>query len=265
MNYSLSATIIVLPLIFILEGIFPHFPSRNRRLRHALFNISLGIIAGGMIRILSLLAPFYSGALSSLNHIGVLHQSSLSPGTELVAVFLTFDLWMYLWHRMNHRIHFLWRFHRAHHIDPEMDTTTAIRFHPGELILSYAANFIVIVLLGIDLSLLAFYLAAFQINILFHHSNIGIPEKYDRVLRAIIVTPNMHRVHHSIIQSETDSNYSSLFSVWDRLARTFRRRADTLRITLGMPGVRQKPFSFKEILTVPVRNLGVFDHKDRPR
>src|SRR5215813_5385924 len=119
------------------------------------------------------------------------------------AAILLFDAWMYLWHRANHQLDFLWRFHRVHHSDPEMDVTTAIRFHAGEILISSALRLAVIPLLGITNRQLLVYEMLLLPVILFHHSNVLIPERLDAILRLVIVTPAIHRVHHSRLRAET--------------------------------------------------------------
>jgi sterol desaturase/sphingolipid hydroxylase (fatty acid hydroxylase superfamily) len=121
-----------------------------------------------------------------------------------------------------------------------MDTTTALRFHPGELILSTFARLPVVLLLGMSFAQLVLFELVLNLSTLFHHSNLGVPERWDRMLRTVIVTPNMHRVHHSVELSETNSNFTSLLSVWDRLYRTFRSREDTRTITIGLPRFREE-------------------------
>jgi sterol desaturase/sphingolipid hydroxylase (fatty acid hydroxylase superfamily) len=163
---------------------------------------------------------------------------SLSLNTETVIVFVLFDIWMYFWHMANHRIAFLWRFHRAHHADIEMDTTTALRFHPGELVLSTFIRLPVVTLLGMSFAQLLLFEVLLNLSTLFHHSNLAVSEKWDRLIRTVMVTPNMHRVHHSVERVETNSNFTSLLSVWDRLYRTFGTRGDTRTITIGLPEYR---------------------------
>jgi sterol desaturase/sphingolipid hydroxylase (fatty acid hydroxylase superfamily) len=140
----------------------------------------------------------------------------------------------------NHRIGFLWRFHRAHHADIEMDTTTALRFHPGELVLSTFIRLPVVILLGMSFAHLVLFELVLNLSTLFHHSNLAVPERWDRMLRTVVVTPNMHRVHHSVELNETNSNFTSLLSVWDRLFRTFRKREDTRSIMIGLPRFREE-------------------------
>lgn len=165
---------------------------------------------------------------------GLLRLVQLPPATATVAAIVLFDGWMYLWHRANHKIGFLWRFHRVHHSDPEMDATTATRFHTGEILISSALRLAVIPLLGITVGQLLAYEMLLLPVILFHHSNVQFPEKMDRWLRLLIVTPAIHRVHHSRLRDETDSNYSSVFSFWDRIAKTFRLRWDGQPVNFGL-------------------------------
>ena len=167
--------------------------------------------------------------------------SSMFPvpwyGKTLI-IFILFDIWMYFWHMANHRVRFLWLFHRAHHSDIDMDTTTALRFHPGELVLSTSIRLPVVILLGMSFAELVIFETMLNIATLFHHSNLAVPEKWDRFLRAVVVTPNMHRVHHSQEMPETNSNYTSLLSIWDRMFGTFKMRTDTKTITLGLQEFR---------------------------
>ena len=135
-----------------------------------------------------------------------------------------------------------------------MDITTALRFHPFEILLSSLFRLIIFLLLGMNLIFLLVYEIALQVIIQLHHSNISLPEKYDRMLRYLIVTPNMHRVHHSDEWSETNSNYSSVFSFWDRLWSSFRQREDTLTINLGLKLLREDKWQrITGILLTPFR------------
>ncbi|MFA6963083.1 MAG: sterol desaturase family protein, partial [Opitutaceae bacterium] len=136
--------------------------------------------------------------------------------------------------RLNHVWPFLWRFHRLHHADREMNVTTANRFHIGEIVLSSLLRVPLLALLGVRLEELALYETALFAVVQFHHANIGLPEWLDRALRCVIVTPYLHKVHHSVVRAEADSNFSSLFSWWDRLFRTFRLSRDPRRIVFGV-------------------------------
>jgi sterol desaturase/sphingolipid hydroxylase (fatty acid hydroxylase superfamily) len=142
---------------------------------------------------------------------------------------------MYVWHRANHRLALLWRFHRMHHSDPEMDVTTATRFHLGEHIGATVLRLALIPLLGLTVVELVLYESMVVAITMFHHANISLG-RWDDWLRLVVVTPNMHKVHHSRYQLETDSNYSTFFSWWDRLGRSFQMRKDCRTIELGLDG-----------------------------
>jgi len=123
-----------------------------------------------------------------------------------------------------------------------MDTTTALRFHPGELVLSTFIRLPIVILLGMSFAQLVFFETLLNLSILFHHSNLAVPERWDRVLSTFMVMPNMHRVHHSVELSETNSNFTSLLSIWDRAYRTFRTREDTHTITIELPSFREAKY-----------------------
>jgi len=226
--------LLILTVIFFLEGFFPHFKGRFNRYKHAVPNLVLGGINGIFYSFLFAGLTILIINWSNTNPFGILNFEGIPLSIKGIFAFLLFDLWMYLWHRANHRITFLWRFHRVHHTDPDMDATTAIRFHPIEIILSSFFRLAVITIIGMDFIHLFIYEISMQPIILFHHSNIGLPEKQDRLLRSLIVTPNMHRVHHSQEGFDFNSNFASIFSFWDRLFGTFKREKDTIVIKLGL-------------------------------
>ncbi|MDY6933927.1 MAG: sterol desaturase family protein [Spirochaetota bacterium] len=257
MNIKLIISFISFALIFLLETISPHYKDRRKRFTHAANNLSITAINNLLYYI-----SFSSITLMVMNwaqtyHIGLNHLFTF-PSYDVylkgILIFLLFDLWMYFWHRINHRIRFFWKLHRTHHSDIQMDITTALRFHPFEILLSSLFRLIIFLLLGMNMIFLLVYEIALQVIIQFHHSNISLPEKYDRLLRYLIVTPNMHRVHHSDEWSETNSNYSSIFSFWDRLWSSFRKREDTRTINLGLKLLREDKWQrITGILLTPFR------------
>ena len=240
MNSKSIVSIVALAAIVLLENVFPYFKGRKARFIHAFPNLIVGLL-GGIISSL-----IFSGLILSVitraqaNSFGLVHLLNIHIHLKALLMFVLFDLWMYLWHFANHRILLLWRFHRMHHSDTEMDATTAVRFHPGEHIFSSLLRIPVFLLLGMSRNQLLIYEMFLLPIILFHHSNLGLPEKWDRILRACIVTPNMHRVHHSHVWLETNSNYSSIFSFWDRIFNSFRKRDDTLTIKFGLRILREQ-------------------------
>jgi sterol desaturase/sphingolipid hydroxylase (fatty acid hydroxylase superfamily) len=152
------------------------------------------------------------------------------------------DLWIYWWHRANHEIPVLWRFHEVHHLDEFLDASTALRFHAGEVLLSAGARAAVIYLLNISLASVVIFETVLAMFTMFHHSNVRLPARLERLLSVIVVTPSIHWVHHHAIRRDTDSNYATLLSLWDRL---FASRSPTRRtpdMPIGVEGARDQRF-----------------------
>lgn len=224
--------------LWIIEGLAPYFAglagdARTRR-RHGLRNAMLAGI-NGLLGVLLLGAAIAGSVVFAEAHgFGLLRLVELPAWAAAVLALLLFDMWMYWWHRLNHMIPFLWRFHRVHHSDPRMDVTTSLRFHPGEIILSTLARLAVVNLIGMEIWHLALYELIATPIIAFHHSNVAMPRRLDDALRWLIVTPWMHWVHHSRRREETNSNYASLLSVWDRVFRSYRLRENPGEIAFGL-------------------------------
>jgi len=226
-------------LLLVLEAVAPFYveqrQDRRQLFRHDLRNLLLGLFNA------FLPAALFAGSLLAVdqaaadNEFGILRLVSWPAGVELAAALLLFDLWMYVWHRLNHRIPLLWRFHRMHHSDRAMDVTSGVRFHPGEIILSGVARLAVVPLLGMSIMQLAIYESILLPVILFHHSNLRLPKWIDFGAMTLLVTPAMHRVHHSRLREETNSNYGSVLPWWDWLFRTLRIRRDSKAIKFGLP------------------------------
>ncbi len=150
--------------------------------------------------------------------------------------FVLMDLTFYYWHRANHRIRVLWRFHNVHHIDPDLDVSTSFRFHLGEIAYSSVFRVFQVLLIGADPLTYAVYETVFSAETMFHHSNVRLPLKLERWLNKVIVTPRMHGIHHSAVGAETNSNYGVIFPWWDRLSRTLVLNVPQFSIRIGVPG-----------------------------
>jgi len=218
------------------ESIAPMFVARRRRLSHGVANIALGVVNGVLGSVLFGAAILVTTEWSRKNSIGLLHHlpSVWPTWIQFVIGLVLIDLWMYWWHRINHMVPILWRFHAVHHSDRELDATSAVRFHTGEIILSGVARLLVLPVLGVSLPMLLVYELVLLPVIMFHHSNLRIGPAVDGALRPMIVTPWMHWVHHSMLREETNSNYGSVLSVWDRLFGSFRLRTEPSQIELGL-------------------------------
>ncbi|MFN4142631.1 sterol desaturase family protein [Aestuariivirga sp.] len=173
-----------------------------------------------------------------------------SGGFGLLLDLLMLDCWIYWWHRANHEWRILWRFHEVHHLDEFLDASSALRFHFGEVLLSSLVRAGVILLLGVPLVSVVVFETLLALSAMFHHSNVRLPARLERWLSWLIVTPSIHWVHHHAIRRDTDSNYSALLSVWDRL---FGSRSKTIRTPAmpigtegrrdrGLPGLLARPF-----------------------
>jgi sterol desaturase/sphingolipid hydroxylase (fatty acid hydroxylase superfamily) len=213
---------------------FPLFRQAGDRARHGVLNLALGLFNAAVISLAFAAAWLAVTHWSAAQRFGLLNVLDLSALQRTALAVFLLDAWTYGWHWLNHRVAFFWRFHRWHHADREMDVTTASRFHTGEIVLSSIFRMPVLALIGCSLGELAVYELLLFAVVQFHHANIAIPERLDRVLRLVIVTPALHKVHHSEVRAESDSNYSSLFSWWDRVFRTLRLVRDPRKIVFGV-------------------------------
>jgi sterol desaturase/sphingolipid hydroxylase (fatty acid hydroxylase superfamily) len=173
---------------------------------------------------------------TDVSGFGLLQWLDLPAVAEFAIAFLLLDLTFYYWHVANHRFSLLWRIHNVHHVDPDLDVSTAFRFHFAEVALSTGFRVLQIALIGPAVLTYAIYEVAFQAGTLFHHSNIRLPEKLERRMNLALVTPRMHGIHHSQVRKETNSNFGVVFSWWDRLHRTLGLDVPQARIVIGIPG-----------------------------
>ncbi len=170
--------------------------------------------------------------------VGLLQRRALPAWLEVPLAVVLLDYTLYLWHILTHRVPLLWRFHQVHHVDLDLDASTALRFHFGEMVLSVAWRAGQVVVLGVSPLALSIWQTATLLEILFHHSNVDLPIGAERALNRWIVTPRMHGIHHSIVPDETGSNWSSGLTVWDRLHGTLRLNIPQQAITIGVPAFR---------------------------
>ena len=235
-KYAVSITIFF--ILIGLETLIPLFANTKDRWKHAGRNFTIIIFNSIALLILfsSLISFIYT--FSAEKQWGLFYQFDLPLLLRLALIVLLFDGWMYIWHRLNHEISFFWRFHRMHHSDPAMDVTTALRFHPVELIISSILRIGIIILLGLTQYEIILYETIMLPVIYFQHSNFLLPFQWDKKIRTVFITPWMHWVHHSDIIEESNTNYGTVFSWWDRLAGTFRIRRDPQKIVYGVEGLK---------------------------
>lgn len=168
---------------------------------------------------------------------GLASWLGLQGGVELLVSLVVLDAFDYFWHRANHRVGFLWRFHKAHHSDTEMDVSTALRFHPGELLISALVKALWIALWGPSVAAWVLFEILVSLFAQFHHSNLALPPGFERALAWFIVTPRYHTAHHAVPRHWGDRNFSIIFSVWDRLFGS---------LAVVPPGVEPKPLGLPE-------------------
>jgi sterol desaturase/sphingolipid hydroxylase (fatty acid hydroxylase superfamily) len=230
------AVVILLASFLALERFFP-----LRQMKSDLFArlvINLGISGLAYLTAMMVVRPsaLYTLDWTAENSFGLLALAPVADWAKLIIGFLLLDLSFYYWHVLNHKVPVLWRFHNVHHIDPDLDVTTALRFHFGEVLLSTFFRIAQVSLIGVPFIVLAVYEGAFQANTLFHHSNVRLPIRLERLLNQFLVTPRMHGIHHSQVQDETNSNFGVVFPWWDKLHRSIGLNVPQAAIEVGIAG-----------------------------
>ena len=185
-------------------------------------NLGIVVLNTVLARIVFPLAPVAVAIVAAERGWGVLNIADISPGLAIAAAVVILDFAIYLQHVLVHAVPVLWRLHRMHHADLDFDVTTGARFHPVEILLSISIKMAVIVLLGAPATAVVIFEVLLNATAMFNHSNIALPLGLDRVLRLFVVTPDMHRVHHSELPHETNSNFGFNLPWWDRLFGTYR-------------------------------------------
>lgn len=235
-----GAPVLTLFFIFLLVAETRNPLRRRKTRRWERIKNNMGVAGFGIISLRLVLIPalvFFAIGAEEEN-FGLLNWLDLPSWINYAAGFLLLDYGNYLWHLLNHKWNFLWRFHNVHHIDLDLDVTTAIGFHFGEILLSVIFRGGLILLIGPSYFLVLVYEIIFEGANLFHHANWKLPFKTEKILSLIMVTPPMHGVHHSIVKRETNSNYSVIFNFWDRIHRTIRLNVPQDQINTGVPSYR---------------------------
>jgi sterol desaturase/sphingolipid hydroxylase (fatty acid hydroxylase superfamily) len=230
----------VLLLVALWEIAAPRRPFQESKPRRWCINLGMIVIDTVADRILFPIFPIALAQMAETRGWGIFNIVSVVPWLKFVLSFLLLDLIIYLQHVMFHHLPLLWRLHRMHHTDLDLDVTTGNRFHPLEIIISMAIKLAAVFLLGAPpLAVLSFEVVLNGCT-LFNHGNIRLPGALDRLLRLFLVTPDMHRVHHSVIVRETDSNFGFNFPWWDRIGGTYRAQPEKghLDMTIGLKEYR---------------------------
>jgi sterol desaturase/sphingolipid hydroxylase (fatty acid hydroxylase superfamily) len=164
---------------------------------------------------------------------------------------LLLDFWIYWWHRLNHESQLLWRFHEVHHLDEFLDASSALRFHFGEVLLSSLVRAGVILLLGVPLLSVLVFETLLALVTMFQHSNVRLPQRLERALSFVIVTPSIHWVHHHALRRDTDSNYAAILSVWDHVFGSRSATVRTPEMPIGTEGLKDR--SLTGLLAAPFK------------
>jgi len=223
------------------EILAPKRPGPMHRKERWLTNLSmtaLNIAVMGMLPV-----TFFGVAVwAQKQGYGLFNYFSLPLGVLVIGTLLARGFISFFTHYLMHKVPLLWRLHRVHHLDTELDVSTTVRFHPFEFLAALIPGVPLVVVFGMSPWVLMLYEILDAVVTLFSHANIRLPESIDRVLRYVIVTPDLHRVHHSSWQTETDSNFSAVFPIWDIVFRTFRTetRAPHATMELGLEEVRDE-------------------------
>ena len=258
---------IALGVFFIMIGWEFLSPRRTQTLTRTQrwpINIGLAIFNMAVMR-LSIGSLAFLGAIHA-SHLsfGLLHQFSSPHWLTLLISLLLLDLAIYCQHVISHKWSLLWQLHQIHHTDLEIDATTAIRFHPLEIFISMLYKIGIIYLIGADPMAVVLFEIILNGTATFNHSNINLPKPMDKILRWVLITPDIHRIHHSTVRTETDSNYGFSLSLWDRLFKTYidtPEQAQT-QFSIGLPNYRNlQELGFIQLLLLPFQPQGTDKNK----
>jgi len=184
--------------------------------------------------------------------VGVLTLVPVPRAVAIIASVVVLDVVSYGWHRANHQLRWLWRFHRVHHSDTTFTVSTGVRFHPGELLLSLPVRLSAVVVLGAPPESVLFFELIFAVATLVEHGDINLPARLERRLAQVLITPALHRRHHSKQVTELNTNFGTIFSLWDRCSGTFKTNASVTDVQTGLPGMNSAPGLF-QAMRLPVR------------
>ncbi len=245
---------VIFVVLALAEHFFPRRPLSVSKSQRWFVNLSIVALDNLLVRMLIPLAPIALAERARIEGWGLFNLFGLTGWQELVASILFLDLVIYLQHRLFHRVPLLWRLHRVHHTDLDLDVTTGTRFHPLEILLSLGVKMGAVLALGASPLAVLLFEVLLNATSMFSHADLRIPLKMDRLLRMIVVTPDMHRVHHSVYPVETDSNFGFNVPWWDRLLGTYRAqpRDGHDKMLIGLREFRdQAQLGIWQLLTLP--------------
>ena len=268
-SYGTPVLLSIFVILFLLESKFQLRKRVQGRWKRILINFIVSIPAFALLRLLFIPVMMWLAVENQSWQIGLNYLFTAPFFINSIISFLLLDYSNYIWHILLHKLPFMWRFHLVHHSDLDLDITTAFRFHFGEMIGSVFFRGAAVILIGASPIMVLIYEIAFEAATQFHHSNIKLPFKFEKILNFLIVTPRMHGIHHSMIKRETDSNYSIIFSFWDRIHKTVRLNIHQNEIVTGVPSYAdERELTIVNLLKLPftkIRNWkmnGRFENKN---
>ncbi len=255
-TYGSAILFIIFVLFFILESKYQLRKRVQSRWKRIIINLLVSIPSFALLRLLFIPLMVWLAYGNEKWQFGLNYLYAAPAWLEASIAFLLLDYSNYLWHIILHKIPLLWRFHLVHHTDLDLDITTAFRFHFGELIGSIFFRGAAVLLIGVSPLMVLIYEIAFDASNQFQHSNIKIPFRLEKIFNKILVTPRMHGIHHSIKKRETDSNFSIIFSFWDRLHHTIRLNVRQDEIITGVPAYQdEKELTTGNLLKLPFTKI----------
>jgi sterol desaturase/sphingolipid hydroxylase (fatty acid hydroxylase superfamily) len=252
-----SAFALVFAAMAIWEVAAPRRPLTAGRKPRWPSNLGILVVDILVVRILVPTAAVGAALFAAGRGWGLLHYLGLRLSVAALIGLVVLDLVIYAQHVVFHKVPVLWRLHRMHHADLDIDVSTGLRFHPIEIILSMLIKIAVVVLVGVPALAVVIFEVVLNATSMFNHSNAVMPISLDRIVRLIVVTPDMHRVHHSIKREETDSNFGFNLPWWDRLFGTYRAQPEAGHesMTIGLPIFRnRRELRLDRLMTQPFRN-----------
>jgi sterol desaturase/sphingolipid hydroxylase (fatty acid hydroxylase superfamily) len=236
-----SAFLLVLAVMASWEIVAPRRALSIPKAKRWVNNLALLLVNSVLVRLLFPAAAVGFAAFAQAKSIGLLHVWQVPEALAVVLSVALLDFAIYVQHVVFHAIPALWRLHRVHHADLDFDVTTGTRFHPIEILLSMGIKFVLICMLGPPVLAVLVFEILLNVTAMFNHSNIRMPGKVDSLIRRVLVTPDMHRVHHSTEHTETNSNFGFCFSVWDRLLGTYQPAPmhGHVSMQIGVPEFRE--------------------------
>lgn len=252
--FRFSIFLFTLIIMFTIETIRPKRVWGNPRIHRLLFHLTLAVFNTALLRIVASKPLLNWGTIVYENKWGISSFFGLSGLIEILITLVVLDLFDYWWHRFNHRTPFLWRFHKVHHVDTHVDITTALRFHPCELLLSAVVKAIWILILGPTILSYTLFVTALTAAALFHHSNIDFPDRIETLVRSFFVTPRFHAAHHTVNKRTGNANFSAILIFWDKIFGTYQEPDYEEMKKLGLSRGRDTYLSFISTLKGPFSN-----------